>query len=231
LGVPFNSLRGNSNEIIKNQRIAANKPGSACAKKFLSSNTEFTEKVICTASKKYQTIKLNELKLEELSSSEFAEKSKKITDKACLCEGLANAALINYDIERKGEKQGVAICPGPNMAYFSKDLSLKEMVNHIYGRTNVIETKNRPHIFLKELALYVDYFSNKVDEINDSFNVKQQKYLTSFQNNLNDGIEYYQKLFSETKIYFESNKEALLKELGTLQNELFKIKIPILIKA
>ncbi|OGS70481.1 MAG: hypothetical protein A3F91_10410 [Flavobacteria bacterium RIFCSPLOWO2_12_FULL_35_11] len=231
LGVPFNSLRGNTNEILKNERIAADKAGSACTKKFLSSNTEYTEKVICTASKKYQTIKLNELKLENLSSSEFAEKANKITEKACLCEGLANAAFINYDIERKGEKQGVAICPGPNMAYFTKDLTLKEMVDHIYGRANVIETKNRPHMFIKELAMYVDYFSNKVDEFNDSFNVKQQKYLTTFQSNLNDGIEYYQQLFSDTKIYFESNKEALLSELETLKIELFNIKIPLLVKA
>lgn len=231
LGVPFNSLRGNTNEILKNERIAADKAGSACTKKFLSSNTEYTEKVICTASKKYQTIKLNELKLENLSSSEFAEKANKITEKACLCEGLANAAFINYDIERKGEKQGVAICPGPNMAYFTKDLTLKEMVDHIYGRANVIETKNRPHMFIKELAMYVDYFSNKVDEFNDSFNVKQQKYLTTFQTNLNEGIDYYQQLFSDTKIYFESNKEALLSELETLKIELFNIKIPLLVKA
>lgn len=231
LGVPFNSLRGNTNEIIKNERIAAGKAGSACAKKFLSSNTEFTEKVICTASKKYQTLKLNELKLENLSSSEFAEKANKITEKACLCEGLANAAFFSYGIERKGEKQGVAICPGPNMAYFTKDLTLKEMVAHIYGRTNVIETKNRPHMFIKELAMYVDYFSNKVDEISDSFNAKQQKYLTSFQNNLNDGIEYYQQLFSESRIYFESNKEGLLSELETLKTALFNIKIPVLVKA
>lgn len=231
LGVPFNSLRGNTNEILKNERIAADKAGSACTKKFLSSNTEYTEKVICTASKKYQTIKLNELKLENLSSSEYAEKANKITEKACLCEGLANAAFINYDIERKGEKQGVAICPGPNMAYFTKDLSLKEMVDHIYGRANVIETKNRPHMFIKELAMYVDYFSNKVDEISDSFNMKQEKYLTSFQSNLNDGIEYYQQLFSNSKIYFESNKEALLSELETLKIELFNIKIPLLVKA
>lgn len=231
LGVPFNSLRGNTNEIIKNERIAAGKAGSACAKKFLSSNTEFTEKVICTASKKYQTLKLNELKLENLSSSEFAEKANKITEKACLCEGLANAAFFSYGIERKGEKQGVAICPGPNMAYFTKDLTLKEMVAHIYGKANVIETKNRPHMFIKELAMYVDYFSNKVDEISDSFNAKQQKYLTSFQNNLNDGIEYYQQLFSESRIYFESNKEVLLSELETLKTALFNIKIPVLVKA
>ena len=231
LGVPFNSLRGNTNEILKNERIAAGKAGSACAKKFLSSNTEYTEKVICTASKKYQTIKLNELELENLSSSEFDKKANKITEKACLCEGLANAAFLNYGIERKGEKQGVAICPGPNMAYFTKDLSLKEMVDHIYGRANVIETKNRPHMFIKELEMYVNYFSNKVDEISESVNVKQQKYLTSFQSNLNDGIEYYHQLFSGSKIYFESNKELLLSDLETLRTALFDIQIPVLVKA
>jgi hypothetical protein len=231
LGVPFNSLRGNTNEIIKNERIAAGKAGSACTKKFLSSNTEFTETVICTASKKYQTLKLDELKQENLSSIEFAEKVNKITEKACLCEGLANAAFFNYGIERKGETQGVAICPGPNMAYFTKDLTLKEMVDHIYGRANVIETKNRPHMFIKELAMYVDYFSNKVDEFSDSFNVKNQKYLTAFQTNLNEGIEYYQQLFSESKIYFEANKEVLLSELETLRTALFDIKIPVLVKA
>ena len=231
LGVPFNSLRGNTNEIVKNERIDANKAGSACAKKFLSSNTEYTEKVICTASKKYQTIKLNELKLEDLDETEYSKKFKQITDKACLCEGLANAALINYDVERKGEEQGVAICPGPNMAYFSKDVSLKEMVNHIYGRTNVIETTNRPHMFIKELEMYVNYFSNKVEEFSDSLNAKNEKYLTAFQNNLNDGIAYYQHLFSDTKNYFESNKEALLNDLETLKTELFNIKIPILVKA
>jgi len=226
LGVPFNSLRGNTNEIIKNERIAEGKAGSACTKKFLSSNTEYTEKVICTASKKYQTLKLNDLKLENLSASDFAEKANKITEKACLCEGLANAAFFNYGIERKGEKQGVAICPGPNMAYFTKDLSLKEMVDHIYGRT-----KNRPHMFIKELAMYVDYFSNKVEEFSDSFNVKNQKYLTAFQSNLNEGIEYYHQLFSDSKIYFEANKEVLLSELETLRTALFSIKIPILVKA
>lgn len=230
LGVPFNSLRGNTNEIVKNERIAANKAGSACAKKFLSSNTEYTEKVICTASKKYQTIKLNELNLENLDETEYSKKFKQITDKACLCEGLANAALISYDIERKGEEQGVAICPGPNMAYFSKDVSLKEMVNHIYGRANVIETTNRPHMFIKELEMYVNYFSNKVDEFSDSFNAKNEKYLTAFQSNLNDGIAYYQHLFSDTKNYFESNKEALLNDLESLKTELFNIKIPVLVK-
>jgi len=84
LGVPFNSLRGNTNEILKNERISADKAGSACTKKFLSSNTEYTDKVICTASKKYQTIKLNELKLENLSSDEFVKKANKIKPRSYL---------------------------------------------------------------------------------------------------------------------------------------------------
>lgn len=227
LGVPFNSLRGNTNEIIKNKRIANNKAGSSCPKKFLVSNSDYTKQSICTASKKYQTIKLNELKLEDSNSNNYAEKFDHITAKTCLCEGLSNAALIKNDIEHKGEEQGVAICPGPNMAYFSKELSLKEMVHHIYGKANVIATSNRPHMFIKELKMYVDYFSNKVNEVTDSFSKKQEKYLTTFQGNLNAGIEYYQHLFSS----FESNKETLLSELDTLKDELFNIKIPILVKA
>ena len=227
LGVPFNSLRGNTNEIIKKQKIANNKPGSSCPKKFLSSNTEFTDKVICTASRKYQTLKIDELENKNLSSEEYDKEYFKITDKACLCEGLSNAALIENDIEQKGEEQGVAICPGPNMAYFSKEISLKEMVKHIYGKTNVVDTDNRPHMFIKELSMYVDYFSNKVDELKDSLNKKNEKYLNTFQSNLNNGIEYYHQLFSQ----FESNKENLLDELEKIKNELFEVKIPILVNA
>jgi hypothetical protein len=226
LGVPFNSLRGNSNEIIKHKRIADNKAGSSCPKKFLVSNTEYSEKAICTASKKYQNLKLKELEFENLSAELHSEKFESITDKTCLCEGLANAGIAKYNMEHRGEDQGVAICPGPNMAYFSKELSLKEMIHHIYGKSNVITAYNRPHMFIKELKLYVEYFLNKVNEFKDSFSMKQEKYLTKFQNNLNDGIAYYQHLFSE----FSSNKEHLLRELEYLKIELFNIKIPVLEK-
>jgi len=228
LGIPFNSLRGSSNEIVKNKRIANNKAGSSCPKKFLVSNTDYTDKMICTASRKYQTIKLNELNTESKDSNAngYTKKFNAITAKTCLCEGLSNAALFKNNIEHKGEEQGVAICPGPNMAYFSKELSLKEMVHHIYGKANVIATNNRPHMFIKELKMYVDYFSDKVDAYKDSLSKKQEKYLTTFNTNLNNVIEYYQHLFSN----FESNKENLLEELENLKNELFTIRIPVLVK-
>lgn len=226
LGVPFNSLKDSSNDIIKNNRIAAGKPGSSCPKKFLALSLDEKGKPLCTASRKYQSEKLDALSNQNLDSITFKKEAALITDKTCLCEGLANAAIYNYNLPHKGENQGVAICPGPNLAYFTKELTLKEMVDHIYGKTNVIKTTNRPHFFIKELAMYVDYFSNKVDEIQDTFTKKQEKYLTNFKSNLNDGIAYYQQLFSDKVNIFEVSNERLLKELEQLKNELLNIKIP-----
>ena len=227
LGVPFNSLNGNTNDTIRNNRIAADKSGSSCPKKFLALGLDENGRPLCTASKKYQSKKLEELKSENLDSAEFTKQKELITDKTCLCEGLSNAAFIDYNIEKKGEDQGVAICPGPNMAYFDKELSLKEMIQHIYGKTNVISHKNRPHMFIKELDMYVDYFSNKVNEVKDSYTFKQQKYLKTFQKNMVEGIEYYQQLFST----FEVNKEFLLNDLNRLKNDFLTIQIPVFEKA
>ena len=81
-------------------------------------------------------------------------------------------------------------------------------------------------MFIKELKMYVDYFSNKVNEARDSMTRKQEKYLNNFHTNLNNGIGYYQDLF----LNFESNAEELIEELNALKNELFAIQIPIFVK-
>ena len=216
LGIPFNSLSGSSNDLIRNERIATNKPGSSCPKKFLALSLDEKGMPICTASKKYQTKALLETNLDYKNA---------ITDKTCLCEGLSNSASVKYNIEKKGETQGIAICPGPNMAYYDKEVTLKEMISHIYGKTTVLSEKYRPHMFMKELKMYINYFSNKVDDFKSDYSVKQEKYLNKFKNNLFDGIEYYQSLF-ET---FEVNKELLLLELKQLREELFLVKIPVLV--
>ena len=75
LGVPFNSLRGNTKDAEKEKNAANGKPGSACPKKFLISNTEFSTKPICTASVKYQSQKIEEL---NSTSASEAEKEKAI---------------------------------------------------------------------------------------------------------------------------------------------------------
>ena len=222
LGIPFNSLRGSSNEIIKNEKIAKGKPGSPCPKKFLVSNTEYSEKAICTASKKYQTLKLNELKLENLNSSEYTKKAGLITDKTCLCEGLSNTAIINYKMKHKGEDQGVAICPGPNLAYFSEELSLKDMVNHIYGKSNVIATNNRPHMFIKELMLHVDCLKKEAEYSLLGLASRTQEKLREVKANLYQGIEYYQKL---AKKLIKEQQENFIQQLESLKHEVSVISI------
>ncbi|MFY7652808.1 MAG: hypothetical protein ACOVQE_08890, partial [Chitinophagaceae bacterium] len=98
LGVPFNNFRSSSSEALRKQRIANGKPGSPCTKKNLISNCEFSEKPICTASIKFQTHKIKELKTLELDKEKYELAFNQITDKDCLCEGLSNAALLKNNI-------------------------------------------------------------------------------------------------------------------------------------
>ncbi len=172
------------------------KPGSACPKKFLISDKEFSDKPICTASIKYQAQKIEQL---NASSAGFAEKEKeynKIIDKTCLCMGLALPALELNNAVSKADGVGTAVCPGPNMAYFSSVVSLSEMINHIYGRINLIKTNDRPNMFMKELKLYLNYLEEKITDIELPLSKNQVKYFTSFISNISDGIEYYKQLFS-----------------------------------
>lgn len=227
LGIPFNTVRGMSNENIKNKRISENKPGSSCPKKLLALSKEYSEKGICTASKKYQDSKLAELELEKaaISDEQFEKKHRQITEKACLCVGLANASYLENNIPIKGEKQGVVICPGPNLAYFDKEVSLSEMVQHIYGNGSVLGNKNRPNVFINELKMYVDYLKNEILETSDKVNTNQIKKFKLFQNNLLEGIEYYAKLFTETK-FFKTDFTIIQNQLNHYRNTIIAIEIP-----
>ena len=228
LGVPFNSLRGNTKDIEKIEKINKNRPGSDCPKRYLSSNKEFTEENICTASRQYQRIKIKELEKEVISKDDFKSRFDKIVEKSCLCVGLATSALLVNNLDTKG-KDGVSVCPGPNMAYFSKVMNLKEITDHIYGRANVISRIDRPNMFVKELTLYLDYLKNKIDETTSSMNKKQEKYLLNFSKNLDEGISYYQNIFDGAKDIFTDTKENILTELESskesLKNLQYKIDI------
>lgn len=224
LGVPFNSLRDNSQDIEKQELIEKGRPGSSCPKKYLTFNTDYTEEPICTASRQYQHLKIKELDEKKLNTEDHKTQFDKIVDKACICVGLSNPAIISNNLEVKGSK-GVSVCPGPNMAYFNKILTLKEMVDHIYGRINVISETERPHMFVKELKLYIDYLKNMIDENANSLSEKQIKYFQTFKNNLNNGIEYYKEMFSDYKSKYESFKENIINELEILKNDLNNIEI------
>ncbi|MCP2027932.1 hypothetical protein L1276_003100 [Flavobacterium sp. HSC-32F16] len=226
LGVPFNTLKGTTNEFLKQKRIHDNKAGSSCPKKFLALSKEYDPHGICTASKKYQDIKLAELEnIKNTLSADAFEKSKiKITEKSCLCVGLANASYLENDIQIKGQAQGVVICPGPNLAYFDQEVSLKEMVQHIYQGKSVLRT-DRPNLFVKELKMYVDYFINEIETISGEVTAMQLKKWNSFKTNILEGIEYYQNLFSSS-FYFKREEEKIKKQFDFYKSELNAIRIP-----
>lgn len=215
LGVPFNSLNGNTKDIEKKGLVDKGRPGSPCPKKYVALNYEFTEKGICSASRQYQNLKIKELDLEKLSHKEYQTRYNKIVEKSCICVGLGTSALLVNNLDTVTEGEGVSVCPGPNMAYFSKTMSLNEIIDHIYGRSNVITRTDRPNMFIKELNIYIDYFKNKIEETSFPVSTKQEQFLVTFGRNLLDGIEYYQELFSNLKDNFENKTTGILKSLKT----------------
>ena len=220
LGVPFNTLRGNTKDVEKEALIDKGRPGSSCPRKFVSLNNEFTEKDICVASRQYQHLKLKQLDGQGLPEKEHQKQFEKIVDKSCICVGLGTSALLVHNMDTKVEGTGVSVCPGPNMAYFSKLMSLNEITDHIYGRANVISRDDRPNMFVKELTIYIDYLKNKIEEAKDSINKKQENYLTTFVKNLNEGIAYYESLFSASTETFKETKSMILDDLNSSRNKL-----------
>jgi hypothetical protein len=228
LGVPFNNLKNNTKDIEKQGSIDKNRPGSSCPKKFVALNKEFKEKGICTASREYQYLKIKELDEKGLTPELYKKEVDKITEKSCTCVGLGTSALLKYDLDTKVEGEGVSICPGPNMAYYSKVMSLQNITDHIYGRTNVVSRKDRPNLFIKELHIYMDYLKNKLDEARSSMNRKEEKYLKTFTGNMKVGITYYQNLFKNVANNFEDIKASVIQELEKCEISLNKLQIELL---
>ncbi|MAE19432.1 hypothetical protein CMK12_10975 [Candidatus Poribacteria bacterium] len=227
LNIPFNSLRDNTKDLEKLSLIAKGTPGSSCPKGYLVSDKEFSDRNICTASRQYQRLKLKKVDEEEASTDGYQNKFEKIVDKACICVGLGTTALLTNNLDKRVEGSGVSICPGPNMAYFSKIMSLKEIIDHIYGRSNVITRTDRPNMFTKELKIYIDFLKNKIEETKVSVTDKKEKYLLAFAENLNEGINYYYGLFSDLKDIFEDTKSGILNDLDASKEALHLLKLEI----
>lgn len=220
LGVPFNSIRGAS---MSRQRISmaqAGKAGTPCTKGFLRYNTEYTDRPICTSSRQYQSKKLAELAELNLSDIEYKKAWEKIIEPECLCIGLGASAKMAKGLEVKPDEK-VTVCPGPNLAYFSRISTLIEMANHIYGRTNLLDKGPRPNMFVKELNMYLDIFENRLEDFwKKPEDNKEKKQLLAFQKNLLEGIEYYKQLFASWKKEVVVELETLIKKYPALETEL-----------
>ncbi|MGD9994372.1 MAG: hypothetical protein AB7S69_13835 [Salinivirgaceae bacterium] len=227
LGVAFNNLRGNTKDAEKLQHIADGKPGSACPKKYVALNGEFTEKPICSASRQYQKMKIEQLKQAGLSDKEYKKQYTRVIEKACICVGLGTSSLLAKNLDTKIEGTGVSVCPGPNMAYFSKKMTLVEMVDHIYGRQNVITRTDRPNLFIKELNIYIDFLKNSLSEADYPLSKKEEKHFLTFFENLNLGIDYYQQLFKTMRGFFEQSKVQIENDLQLSRKKLEKMMLTL----
>lgn len=229
LGVRFHYLKGTTAEIEKKQRIKNGKAGSPCTEKHLAFNTEFTEEPICTASHKYQKLKIAQLQSLNLPEKEYQQQLTSITDKECLCIGLSNAAAINYETTLVKNLDAVNICPGPNIAYFTRVVSLQTMTDHIYGRTNIMHDINRPNMFITELGLYINFVREQLENESEvEMDAKRKKYYVEFFKNLYDGISYYKSLPGSVEPHRGPFVHALHEAEGTLDilASQFSIDIP-----
>lgn len=223
LGIPFNNLRTSSGEEQRQMRIEKHRPGSPCYKKFLSFSKEFTKIPICTASRQYQSLKTKQFEKGEISRHDMDL----ILEKDCLCEGLsAPAILANGEIPKRN-LTAVTICPGPNLAYFKGIFSLKEMVDHIYGKINLKLELERPHVFVKELQLYVTYLKKEFDEFLPEKSTRKEAYLDKFRKNLIQGVEYYQNLVNSFQVDSEEIMEKMKHHLLALQGEIENLELKL----
>ena len=207
LGVPFNNIRGSGSEIHTKELIEKGKPGSKCPKGFLISNTEFTENPICTASAQYQILKISQIEESDISTESKSLEKKRVMEKTCLCTNLGTGSLIRLGI-MKPDYGRQAICPGPNIAWFNRTYSVDEMVDHIYGRIASLVPKERPHMFAKEMVMYVDYIETMLEQCEPDS--PEMKKLDKMRKNLHEGIEFCETI-SQTKPYGDENLQSLTK--------------------
>lgn len=216
LGVPFNNVRNTGSEQWHKKRIEKDKPGSPCPKGFLEANTEFTKQPICTASNQYQLLKLDQIAQSDMTEDQKEQEREKVLGKACLCDHLGNGALIDLGILAE-HRAPQAICPGPNIAYFDGEYTLREMVDHIYGRSESLVPAGRPHMFAKEIVLYVDYFKELAEQAGGS--ESELKKLEKFRKNLADGMNYCLEI-AASKAYQDENLASIPDTVGQQKKRL-----------
>lgn len=213
MGVAFNNVRNNTKDLEKEERIIKGVPGSPCTKNYISFNKEFTPRGICMASRQYQRLKIEELDKQHLSEEEYQAAYKTIVERACICVGLGTAALLKYNLDTHPGGNGVAVCPGPNLAYFNKKMNLVEITDHIYGRTQLV-SDNRPHFLIKELALYLHYIDMRISEKLSGKSILSDNYINNFLKNMLNGIAYYFSVFTSENGFSELQLPNIKAELN-----------------
>ncbi|MFH1573882.1 MAG: hypothetical protein ABIG68_07840, partial [Acidobacteriota bacterium] len=210
LGILFWNLLNSGSEEARRERIARQAPGSSCPKGYLVSDTEFTKVPICTASRAYQRRKLASLEKAGLAPAELAGARESVVGKSCICHDLSGCAPSS-----QAEKQAPtpAVCSGPNIVNFDRLVSLAEMVEHIYGERSVMQRQGRPHMFIRELSLYVEFLDREFQRSKAGLACRIKSF-AEFRVNLLAGIDYYRGLAREGHLGGPGDFQVCLESLA-----------------
>lgn len=209
IGIPFWNLRKSPGEDARRKRAANGYPGSPCRKGFLRFDASFGGVPLCKASHDYQQQQLAVLKA---ASPELTEAQvDQVTRKSCICHDLGGSALRKYELD---SAVAPAICPGPNLVYFRRRTNLDEMVNHIYGRQSLINEDERPHMFIQELEINIDYLRDWLAPAAENGDQKAKKHFHEFAQTLLVGIQYYRERLPEVS---PLNTRRFLEQITALE--------------
>jgi hypothetical protein len=220
MGVQFWNLQTSASEQAHKDRIKEGKPGTSCPKHHVAMNTEFTKIPICTASRAYQKLKLESLQNQGFSEAQLAVLTADVLAKSCIGHDLGGSVKIIHGIEPDATP---TLCCGLGIVDFSNVVSLEEMAGHIYGRQSVMTNPDRPHMFVRELKLYIEDLRNELERYQLDLSSRTSKYFEEVKESMLGGIEYYRQMARELA---DDVQHKFLDDIKVLQGKLNEIALP-----
>jgi hypothetical protein len=228
LKVPFWNLKTSASEEARRRHIAEGKPGSVCPKGHGAIfDTEFTEIPECIAARRYVTQKIDSLGKADLPEEQRSWLMEDVLAKSCICHDLSGGATIKLGIDKSATP---CICCGPGIVNFSRIASLEEMVGHIYGRLSLLANSDRPHMFIKEMSLNIEFLRSEIEKFKLDLTNNGAKYFQEFKENLISGIDYYRKMAEE---FVETKRTRFLEDLKAQKEAIEQLfaSLPVEIRA
>ncbi len=208
LKVPFWNLRTSASEEARRRFIREGTPGSVCPKGHGAIfEKEFNEIPDCVSARKYVMKKVESLDQEDLTESQREWLREDVLSKSCICHDLSGGATIKLGIDPDATP---CVCCGPGIVNFSRIATLEEMVGHIYGRLSLITSSDRPHMFIKEMSLNIEFLKKELEKFKLELTTNAPKYFQEFKENLLSGIDYYRKMAEE---FVETKRARFLEDL------------------
>ena len=192
------------------ERIQNGHPGSVCTARHLALNTEYGDIPLCPGSRAYQKRKKAEL---DPTHPDYDLLVERLQAPACICVDLSGSYLANTD--ETAQSPPPAICPGPNIINFQAERSLEEMVDHIYGRRNILTRTERPHMFVREAQLYFEVFDEDLQAFGTALATRDENGLTKMLDGLQGGLDFYRNMAPHLPT---ADRGAFWKQLGELQS-------------